>query len=700
MSGWRMARDTVEVETPARRATSAMRERAVPARSRFEDCWSAMRALSSEDIGLGRRRAGLQEIEIAALIGLGDMLLEDDAVTAREVRRGLDPGGLAPGEFSIVDQHVQTAVGHVEHDLVAGLDQGEGAADMRFRRDMQHAGAVMGAAHARIGDPQDIADAFGQEFFRNRQRPPLRHARRADGSGAAQHQHAGLVDSEIGIVDPGRQFGMAVEHHRAAAMNEKVLARRRRLDDGAVGRQVAAQHRNGRHPGHRIVQRPDHVIVLDPGAAQRLRQRPAGDIDGLAVKPVGDARHQPQQSAGKKQVFHQIAARRKNVRQHRRLARGAIEAFQFDRKARTPRDRHQMDRGVGRAAERRIDMQRIVQRPLGQDVRRLEVLPDHFDDPLAAGRGHARMRGIHCRNAGCARQRQAQRIHDRGHGRCRAHGIAGAGRAGGNALDVHHFRFVHLAGAIVVPVLAGMGAGAHRRAAIPAVEHRAGGTDNDRQVHADGAHHHAGRGLVAAAEQHGAIHRMLAQQLFRLHRQEIAIEHGGRLDHHFAERQRRQFHRETSGAKNAALDGLRPLAQMRMARAEIAPGVDDGDHRPAHELVAAHPHLLHPLPMREGAHGVGGKPARAAKIGGLAAWSGAAAGHDGWAPRMDATNDIAFIKLSIPRKCCFAALFNENRPLLTVFMQPLSFALPASKTGRQNRLGATRGRTIWTADTF
>jgi hypothetical protein len=42
MSGWRSARDTVAVETPASRATSAIRERGKPVRSRLGDCVSAI----------------------------------------------------------------------------------------------------------------------------------------------------------------------------------------------------------------------------------------------------------------------------------------------------------------------------------------------------------------------------------------------------------------------------------------------------------------------------------------------------------------------------------------------------------------------------------------------------------------------------------------------------------------------------------
>ena len=46
-----------------------------------------------------------------------------------------------------------------------------------------------------------------------------------------------------------------------------------------------------------------------------------------------------------------------------------------------------------------------------------------------------------------------------------------------------------------------------------------------REIHRDRAHQQCGRGLVAAAHQHGAVRGIGAKRLFRLHRQEIAINH-------------------------------------------------------------------------------------------------------------------------------------------------------------------------------
>ncbi len=112
-----------------------------------------------------------------------------------------------------------------------------------------------------------------------------------------------------------------------------------------------------------------------------------------------------------------------------------------------------------------------------------------------------------------------------------------------------------------------------------AAQHRAGRHVDRRDAHADRAHDQAGRGLVAAAEQHRAVDRMAAQQLLRLHREEIAIEHGGGLHERLGQRHRRQLDRKAAGLQHAALDVLGARAQMRVAGVDLAPGIDDADDR-------------------------------------------------------------------------------------------------------------------------
>ena len=173
-------------------------------------------------------------------------------------------------------------------------------------------------------------------------------------------------------------------------------------------------------------------------------------------------------------------------------------------------------------------------------------------------------------------------------------------------------------GAPLVPVFPGIGAGAQRLAFPVAAQHRPGGKVDRRQVHRGGAEQQARRGLVAAAHQHHAVDGMAAQQFLGVHRQHVAVEHGGRLQEGFRQRQRRQFHREAAGHQHAALDVVDPALEMHVAGLRVRPGVEDRDDGPALPLLRRIAHLHRARAVAEGPEIVGREPAGAAElVGGL-----------------------------------------------------------------------------------
>ena len=135
------------------------------------------------------------------------------------------------------------------------------------------------------------------------------------------------------------------------------------------------------------------------------------------------------------------------------------------------------------------------------------VLPDHLDDaPAGIGR-HARMIGVRRRDRGRAGQRHAERLGGARHGRGGAHRHAVAGRTGDRFLHVLPLRSVMLPARfssqyfqLSLPLPSDLTAPA-------GVEHRPRGHEDAGQVHAEGAHQEARRGLVAAAHQHRAVDR-------------------------------------------------------------------------------------------------------------------------------------------------------------------------------------------------
>ena len=180
-----------------------------------------------------------------------------------------------------------------------------------------------------------------------------------------------------------------------------------------------------------------------------------------------------------------------------------------------------------------------------------------------------------------------------------------------------HCCIADVAGAALVPVFPRVGAGAQLLAGIVAAEHRPGREEDHRHAGAERAHDQRRRGLVAAAHQHRAVDRLAADLLLRLHRQQVAVEHGGRLHEGFRHADRRQFDRQAAGLQHAALDVVDAALEMGVAGVEVRPGVEDADHRPADPILGRIAHLHHARAMAEAAQIVGGEPARAAQLFGL-----------------------------------------------------------------------------------
>src|SRR5262245_3687602 len=108
-------------------------------------------ALGSVDFRLRHRSLSLQEIKVAALVGLADMLGKHRTIAAWIFRRRRFPGGLPPGELGVADVQMDHPFVDVDLDFVAGLDESERSADEALGCDVENARAVARAAHAAVG---------------------------------------------------------------------------------------------------------------------------------------------------------------------------------------------------------------------------------------------------------------------------------------------------------------------------------------------------------------------------------------------------------------------------------------------------------------------------------------------------------------------------------------------------------------------
>ena len=107
---------------------------------------------------------------------------------------------------------------------------------------------------------------------------------------------------------------------------------------------------------------------------------------------------------------------------------------------------------------------------------------------------------------------------------------------------------------------------------------------------------------------------MRAQQLLGLHGQEVAVEHGGRLDERLGQRDGRQLQRKAARLQHAALHIFGARAQVRVAGVDVAPGVDDADHRLAAPILGVVADLAQARAMPERAQVLHAEPAMRAQV--------------------------------------------------------------------------------------
>src|SRR5258707_9848767 len=86
------------------------------------------------------------------------------------------------------------------------------------------------------------------------------------------------------------------------------------------------------------------------------------------------------------------------------------------------------------------------------------------------------------------------------------------------------------------------------------------------------------------------------------------------LDERLRQRHRRQLDRKASGLQHAALDVLRPRAQVSVTGVDLAPGIDDDDDGSAAPVGGIITELAQPRTVPERAQIVDAEPAMAAQI--------------------------------------------------------------------------------------
>src|SRR4051794_1516638 len=111
------------------------------------------------DCGLRDSAGSVEEVEVAAFGGLGDVGGEEALVASGGRELAGHPRGTAGGELFFRHAQVEAAGWDVKGDQVARLDEGEWASGEGLGGDVEHAGAVGGPGHAGVGDSDHVADS-------------------------------------------------------------------------------------------------------------------------------------------------------------------------------------------------------------------------------------------------------------------------------------------------------------------------------------------------------------------------------------------------------------------------------------------------------------------------------------------------------------------------------------------------------------
>ena len=247
--------------------------------------------------------------------------------------------------------------------------------------------------------------------------------------------------------------------------------------------------------------------------------------------------------------------------------------------ARAARDRGEMHDRVGRARERAEHDHRVLEGRAREDLRRARPVPREFDGAAARRHGVSEALAGAGRRGRAARQHQPERLGEARHRRGRSHHHAGAAGGAERVLHLLDRGGVEFARPVARPHAAAVGARAEPLAAPAPGAHRPRHHAQRREIGGDRRHQMAGDGLVAAARENHRVHRLGADHLLRLHREQVAVEHRGGREQDLGERRRRERQRKPAGLEHAALHRGDDGRHVAMAGGVVARGVGDADDR-------------------------------------------------------------------------------------------------------------------------
>ncbi len=205
----------------------------------------------------------------------------------------------------------------------------------------------------------------------------------------------------------------------------------------------------------------------------------------------------------------------------------------------------------------------------------------HLDDALTREVGHLGAVAIGSGNSRAPGQAHPEGLGNRVHRAGRAHCVAVSRRRGRRGYELDEFRVVDLARREQLARRPHDGSRTGALALIVAVEHRAAGQDDGREVDRRRPHDLGRRGLVTAGRQHDGVDWVAVQDLDQPEILEIAVERGGRALAGLLDRVERKLERHPAGIADALAHTLGELDVVPVAGRNVGAALRDADNRTA-----------------------------------------------------------------------------------------------------------------------
>ena len=186
-------------------------------------------------------------------------------------------------------------------------------------------------------------------------------------------------DVEVVAVNDCLHRGVVIEHQRGPCVLVQMGRTGAGLDDAAIRSDIAPEHGQGAFGIDRVVERSDDIVVVDGCAFDVLAKRATRDRQGIKMQMLAYAVHQAGQTAGVKEIFHQIGvAAGTHVGHDRHEPAEAIEVRETDIATGTLGLGDDVDDRIGGATHGHRHGDCILERRVGLDFGGRQVFPDHI----------------------------------------------------------------------------------------------------------------------------------------------------------------------------------------------------------------------------------------------------------------------------------------------------------------------------------